>query len=190
MLIFCSGWDRCMFQMYLSLWSIRHYFHLCMLWFSQNEPLRAETLQGFRIEKHSERWNWSQRYIKPKARTLERFMKLCCSLICRQKDWGVATCSQLCRKAYQNSDWDSWFLICMTFAYNPLSPQPKGNINIQYWDIGCHWKHLRSDYAGIPGLVTLVFCLEMALKLAVSLGKMLLFSVFHCRFRGKKEGCS
>ena len=36
----------------------------------------------------------------------------------------------------------------------------------------------------------LVFCLEILPKLAISMGKMLLLSVFRSRFRGKKEGKS
>lgn len=65
-----SGRNRYMFQLMLSLESIRYCFHLCMFWFSQSELRRVEPLWGFRVEKHSGRWDCVQGYIRPVVETL------------------------------------------------------------------------------------------------------------------------
>lgn len=88
-------------------------------------------------------------------------------------NWGVATGSWLFRESEQSSDLGLWFPHLLLII---LPLQPKGDVNIQHWNIGCCWKCLHSDCVRISALMLLIFCLEMLLQLAISLGKMLLFS--------------
>lgn len=124
-----------------SLGGIRYCFDLCMFRFSQSELLRAKTLQGFRIEKHSKRWNCFQRYIKPVAGTLRGLRSLLLSVLRKGK---LRCCNLLMamQGASSKAQTRTCFLISVSFASNPPSPQPKGDTNIQCWDIGCCWKHL------------------------------------------------
>lgn len=106
------------------------------------------------------------------------------SLVCGRGNWGVATCSWLYRESEQRSDLGLWFPHLLLII---LHLQPKGDVNIQHWNIRCCWKRLHSGCVRISALVLLIFCLEMLLQLAISLGKMLLFS-FTPDSGEKKEG--
>lgn len=118
------------------LGGIRYCFHLCMFRLSQSELLRAKTLQGFRIEKHSKRWNCFQRYIKPVVGTLRGLRSLLLSVLRKGK---LRCCNLLMamQGASSKAQTRTCFLISVSFASNPPSPQPKGDTNIQCWDIGC-----------------------------------------------------
>lgn len=109
----------------------------------------------------------------PERQELWEDCRACHTLFYGRENWGVAAAYGYAGSQSKAQTLVSDFHI---FLLMILHLQPKGDVNIQHWSIGCCWRHLHSGCLRISGLVLLVFCLEMLPELALSLGKMLLFS--------------
>lgn len=138
------------------------------------KPVAEQRLQGKLPKSWHVKGPWHNQScmameLLPERKELWEDCRACHSLFCGRGNWGVAAVHGYAgsqRKAQTLvSDFHIFLLIF-------LHLQPKGDVNIQYWNIGCCWKHC----VRISGLVLLVFNLEMLPQLAISPGKLLLFS--------------